>query len=278
MDDGQLTMKTGDDKDQMLLTPALTLKTNAKGDVTYLDLFGSFPGGNVTVSLKQNANKKSELQIKSENAGAALRVLDIYDSMIGGSMDIRGTQIEGGGVNDIRGRAVISKFTIVKAPFLAKLINLFSLSGLTELLQNKGIEFKNLKTDFEWRDAKSGRIIALRNGRTTGASIGLTFGGTVNQDKGKLDISGTFVPISEINSFFNKIPLIGSLLTGGKNGGVIAATYAMTGDTENPSVFLNPLSVLTPGFLRSILFENDKNSFDDMDKKKSAPVKKGFNN
>lgn len=271
-------MKTGDDKDQMLSSPTLTLKTNAKGDVIYLDLFGSFTGGDVTVSLKPNANKKSELHIKSENAGAALRVLDIYDTMIGGVMDIRGTQIEGGGVNDIRGRAIISNFTIVKAPFLAKLINLFSLSGLTELLQNKGIEFKNLKTDFEWRDAKAGRIIALRNGRTTGASIGLTFGGTVNQDKGKMDISGTFVPISEINSFFNKIPLIGSLLTGGKNGGVIAATYAITGDTENPSVFLNPLSVLTPGFLRSILFENDKNSFDDMDKKNSVPVKKGFNN
>ena len=42
---------------------------------------------------------------------------------------------------------------------------------------------------------------------------------------------------------------------GGKNGGIIAATYAMKGSTDNPNVFINPLSVLAPGFLRSILFE-----------------------
>ena len=273
-------MKTGDDKDQLLSSPDLTLKTNTKGQVAYLDLKGDFTGGSVLVTLKPNATGQSELRIKSENAGAALRVLDIYDTMIGGVMDIRGTQISGGGVNDIRGRAIISNFTIVKAPFLAKLINLFSLSGLTELLQNKGIEFKNLKTDFEWKETKSGQVISLRNGRTTGASIGLTFGGTVNQNKGEMNISGTFVPMSEINNFVSKIPLIGNLLTGGKNGGVIAATYAMKGDTENPNVFLNPLSVLTPGFLRSIFFENDKNVFDDIENNevKNPTQKKGFNN
>jgi hypothetical protein len=273
-------MKTGDDKDQILLSPDLTLKTSSKGDVTYLDLNGRFDGGNVSVSLKPNATGKSELQIKSENAGGALRVLDIYDTMIGGVMDIRGTQISGGGVNDITGRGTISNFTIVKAPFLAKLINLFSLSGLSELLQDRGIEFKSLKTDFEWKESTSGRVISLKNGRTTGASIGLTFGGLINQDKGIMDLSGTFVPMSEVNGIVSKIPLIGNLLTGGKNGGIIAATYAMNGKTENPNVFLNPLSVLTPGFLRSILFENNNNVFDDMDDSdvKFPQKKKELNN
>lgn len=273
-------MKTGDDKDQILLSPDLSLKTNSAGDVTFLDLKGNFTGGNISVSLKPNASGKSEIHIQSDNAGAALRTLDIYDTMIGGVMDIRGTQMKGGGVNDIRGRGSISQFTIVKAPFLAKLINLFSLSGLTELLQDKGIEFKSLKTDFEWKDTKSGRVISVLNGRTTGASIGLTFGGVINQDKGTMDISGTFVPMSEINKFVSKIPIIGNLLTGGKNGGVIAATYAMKGDSENPSVFLNPLSVFTPGFLRSILFENDKNVFDDSDDLdvKAPEKKRGLNN
>ncbi len=254
-------MKTGDEADRLLLSPILSLKTDAAGDVAFLDLKGGFPNGTVSVSLKPDEKGMTRLQIKSDNAGGALRVFDLYDQMVGGQVDIRGIQIAGGGINDITGRGIIHNFTIVRAPVLAKLINLFSLSGLTELLQNKGIEFKTLKTEFEWKETKVGRVIAFRNGRTTGASIGLTFGGNINQDKGSVDVSGTFVPMSEINGFFGKIPLIGDFLIGGKNGGVIAATYAMTGKANNPSVFINPLSVLTPGFLRSFLFEKKDDSF-----------------
>ncbi len=272
-------IKTGANPDQMLLAPTLSLKTNTNGDVTSLNLKGGFKDGTISVSLSPDAKGKTQMSISSNNAGRALYVLDIYDQMIGGTLNIKGAQIAGGGVNDIMGRAQISNFTVVKAPFLAKLINLFSLSGLTELLQNKGIEFEKLKTDFQWKDSKSGRIISVQNGRTSGASIGLTFGGIVYQDSDKMDISGTFVPMSQINGFVSKIPVIGGLLTGGKGGGIIAATYAMTGKTQDPNVFVNPLSVLTPGFLRSILFENNTTIFDnggDEDKKK--PAKKGFNN
>ncbi len=43
---------------------------------------------------------------------------------------------------------------------------------------------------------------------------------------------------------------MGDLLTGG--GGLIAASYTMTGASEDPKVLINPLSVLTPGILRTI--------------------------
>ena len=38
----------------------------------------------------------------------------------------------------------------------------------------------------------------------------------------------------------------------------VAATYTIKGPTKDPSVMVNPLSVLTPGILRSIFFENNK--------------------
>ncbi len=268
-------IKTGPNADQMLTKPVLSLQTNDKGDVAFLDLSGQIKGGSLSVSLKPDAQGKMQLKIASNNAGSALHTLDLYDQVIGGALDISGSQIDGGGLNDIAGKAQITNFTVVRAPVLAKLINLFSLSGLTELLQNKGIEFEKLRTRFEWKNTSSGRVIALQNGRTSGASIGLTFGGNMYQDTGTLDISGTFVPISQINGLVNQIPLIGNLLTGGKNGGVIAATYAMKGKSDDPSVFINPLSVLTPGFLRSILFENNSSIFDDKpDRASSTPVPK----
>ena len=112
-----------------------------------------------------------------------------------------------------------------------------------------------MRAEFDWRDSKNGRVINVRNGKASGASIGLTFGGILNQDKNSIDMSGTVVPVAGVNKVVSKIPIVGELLTGGKDGGVIAATYAVKGTPENPDVFVNPLSVLAPGFLRSILFE-----------------------
>jgi hypothetical protein len=74
-------------------------------------------------------------------------------------------------------------------------------------------------------------------------------------DRGKktTDVSGTIIPMTEVNSLIGKIPLLGNLLGG--DTGLIAATYTMKGPTSNPTVMVNPLSVLAPGVLRRILFE-----------------------
>ena len=77
----------------------------------------------------------------------------------------------------------------------------------------------------------------------------------MDKSNSTMDLQGTIVPMSEINTFLSNIPLIGDLLTGGSGGGIIAATYTMKGNSKEPSVLINPLSVLTPGFLRTILFE-----------------------
>ena len=56
-----------------------------------------------------------------------------------------------------------------------------------------------------------------------------------------------------------RIPVLGNILTGGeKGGGVFAATYTMTGPMEEPVILVNPLSALTPGFLRNLfgIFSN----------------------
>ena len=152
----------------------------------------------------------------------------------------------------------------MRAPALAQLIGAFSLTGLPEVLANDGISFSKLRSNFIWKETRHGsRIINLYDGTTGGGSVGLTFGGVINQTKDTVDITGTFVPISQINKILSSIPLVGRLLTGGKNGGLIAATYTMKGTSSDTRVTVNPLSVLAPGFLRSILFEGGMNSGQD---------------
>ena len=41
-------------------------------------------------------------------------------------------------------------------------------------------------------------------------------------------------------------------MVGGKGEGIFAATYSVTGTTEEPKIVVNPLAVLAPGFLRNL--------------------------
>jgi len=54
-------------------------------------------------------------------------------------------------------------------------------------------------------------------------------------------------------------------LNGGeKGGGLVAFNFSMKGSTDDPEVTMNPLSALTPGFLRHLfdIFNNgDESSF-----------------
>jgi hypothetical protein len=272
------TMRTGDDPDQVIKNPVLEADIDAKGQVRSLDLAASIGSGPFHLVMKPDQSGAMVLKVTATDAGKTLRAFDIYDNMTGGSLNVDGRQIPGGKINDMKGSASIGEFRVVKAPALAQLINALSLGGVGELLQNKGISFSKLRTDFIWKDTPDGRIISLSDGRTSGASIGLSFGGIVNQTKGTVDISGTFVPMSGINKLVSSIPIVGGLLTGGKNGGIIAATYAMKGDSDNPRVFINPLSVLAPGFLRSILFEGGMDMNDNDEDEPRKPVKKSRSN
>ncbi len=65
-----------------------------------------------------------------------------------------------------------------------------------------------------------------------------------------MNLRGTLVPSYTLNSLLGNIPILGMLLTGGEGEGVFALTYRVRGSVESPTVSVNPLSVLAPGFLR----------------------------
>jgi hypothetical protein len=54
------------------------------------------------------------------------------------------------------------------------------------------------------------------------------------------------------------VPPVGKMLTGGEGQGVFAARYSITGSDDKPDVSVNPLSILTPGFLRGVFDVFDK--------------------
>jgi hypothetical protein len=48
------------------------------------------------------------------------------------------------------------------------------------------------------------------------------------------------------------VPILGDILASRKGEGVFGVTYSMKGPLEDPTLTVNPLSVLTPGILRRI--------------------------
>ena len=63
-------------------------------------------------------------------------------------------------------------------------------------------------------------------------------------------MTGTVVPAYFFNQLLGKLPLVGQIFSPEKGGGVFAARYSVRGKLADPQVGVNPLSALTPGFLR----------------------------
>ena len=196
------------------------------------------------------------LVFNSDDVGATLKAFGYYKNMVGGDLLVRGVPPENVYRGKLNGLATISNFRVVDAPVLARLLNAMSLTGILQLLGNDGVDFTRLKANFIWEQRYGGAMLTILDGKTAGSAMGLTFQGTIDEAKDAVNIKGTVVPVSMVNDLVSSLPLIGDIITGG-GGAVFAATYTITGPTEDPKTSVNPLAVLAPGFLRKLFFEGD---------------------
>ena len=86
--------------------------------------------------------------------------------------------------------------------------------------------------------------------RAFSASLGVTASGRLDFGRKLVALNGTIVPAYFFNALPGRIPLIGRLFSPEKGSGLFAANYTLNGSLTNPSMSINPLSALTPGFLR----------------------------
>ncbi len=189
------------------------------------------------------------LTIDSNNAGDAFRFLDFYDNMRGGALKVSGVYDDSAAGEPLKGEITVKDFRIANAPAFARLVSILSLTGILEMLDGEGLAFNTMDAPFSLHDG----TLKFSDARASGISLGFTASGNVYTHADVLDIEGTVVPAYALNSALGNIPLLGDLLTGGeKGGGVFAANYSITGSVEKPVVRVNPLSALTPGFLRKV--------------------------
>ena len=234
----------------------LAVDIDSEGHFNTLELSGVAGKGNVSIRYKPDESGKRVFRMEAEDAGGALKAFGVYENIVGGRLDIYGEPIKGYNDRNVKGLGTITNFKVVKAPTLARLLGMLSLPGVLSALRDEGLSFSKLEAKFDWVYRPHGSLLVVKDGRTSGNSVGFTFDGTYDKSAGKIDVDGTMIPLSGVNKFIGNIPLVGDILTGG-SGGVIAATYSVKGEAKNPQVFVNPLSVLTPGILRRFLFEQN---------------------
>ncbi len=194
--------------------------------------------------IGQNARNEEGLPviaIETTDAGALLRYLDLYRRMVGGNMLLQFA----GKNDDMKGGIIIRQFALRDDPALANVAAKSKAAGRETISDATEVPFTKLRADFAF---ESGRM-TLKDATLSGPQVGGTVEGTLDFNKDRADLSGTFVPAYGINNAFNHIPIVGQLL-GGKDEGLFAINFRVTGALSSPTVSVNPLSAVAPGFLR----------------------------
>jgi len=172
----------------------------------------------------------------------------MFNIGIGGKMKVVADMVEHERGISLGGHAEAKKFKVIDTPGFSKLLAEKKFKKAQEELKKGGLDFDTFSMEFRTYNG----VMEINKGHARGSNLGITMEGAVDQAYDEMSISGTLIPAYGINSFLGKIPLIGTLLTGGKGQGVFAATYSITGPLDNPEIKINPLAALAPGILRSL--------------------------
>jgi hypothetical protein len=191
--------------------------------------------------------------LQAEDAGALLRFTDVYRRMSGGDLVLQLATGDG----PQAGHVVLRSFALVNEPALRRII-----PTQTQIVagQDRAGNPQAVRVDVNEVQFTKARLEFTRNaGRLDfkdaaiwGNQIGFTLGGFIDYARDRLDITGTFVPAYGLNNVFAQVPLFGPLLGGSQYEGLFAVNFRLNGQASSPSLTVNPLSAVAPGFLRKL--------------------------
>ncbi len=182
------------------------------------------------------------IYIESGDAGALFRFADMYSRVHGGQMWVaidppspdRSPQVGILFIRDftVRGEKGLDRI-VADAPGQAR----------------SGVPFTEMHAEFTRFPGK----MAVRNGVVRGPLVGATMSGQINYTKNDVHLRGTFVPFYGLNNMFGQIPIVGLVLGGGSNEGLVGITYEAVGPIAQPQILVNPVTAIAPGLLRKFI-------------------------
>ena len=210
-------------------------------------LNGKQPAG-VELETKSGARV---LKAEAHDAGAAFRLVGFYRSIEGGEASLQ-VNMDAGSRGTKSGTLWARDFNVVGDAVVANVLTDPSsaavLGANKQPIAQSRIGFKRLRAPFVVGAGK----FYLRDAYVNGPQIGATMRGTVDFKSQTVELGGTYVPFYGLNSALGAIPILGRVLVGRQGEGVVGITFAIKGKLDDPTVLVNPMSVMAPGIFRQI--------------------------
>jgi hypothetical protein len=232
---------------------AASIKASIKSrELRALEFRGKFRSAMVTAQLARFERGAPVLVLESQDAGATLRFVDLYRRMHGGALALQVTTGDG----PQRGTVAVDEFRLRNEPALKRIASSQPHGGGSDdrghvqmpRFDTNEVEFARLRAEF----GRSASRLEFRDAAIWGAQIGFKASGWIDYARDRADISGTFTPLYGLNNAFAQVPLFGPILGGGQNEGLIAVNFRISGLASAPTLTVNPLSIVAPGFLRKL--------------------------
>jgi hypothetical protein len=202
--------------------------------------------GELVASITPRAGGR-DVSITAADAGTMLRALDVDDNLSGGRLQLEGAYDDARPGSPLSGTAILANdFSIRRALAVGRVLQAMTLYGLTDVARGPGLHFSRLVAPFRWYR----RVLTLTGARAFSSSLGITAQGDIDLRRQTANVTGTVVPAYFFNQLLGDLPVVGKIFSPEKGGGLFAARYSVRGPLADPKVGINPLSALTPGFLR----------------------------
>ncbi|VAW16165.1 hypothetical protein MNBD_ALPHA12-1287 [hydrothermal vent metagenome] len=203
-------------------------------------------GGTNSVSITTNPVPDGRvMSVAFNDLGTLLRFVGVYPRLVGGagSLVMKTNKMR----NEDVGTFSLRDFSIINEENVVQILGNDPKSRERIAKENR-VDFNQGQADFVRRPDR----IEITRAVLDGNQMGGTMRGFIYTDAGQYDLTGTYIPLFELNNAFQQIPILGPLLGGRRGEGLIGITFAIRGDLNNPQFLVNPASILAPGVLRSI--------------------------
>ncbi len=194
----------------------------------------------VTADLRGRAQGREVVYLETNDAGAFFRFTDTYSKMVGGQLALA-LEPPTAEPTAREGLMNVMNFTVKDEAALERVA-----AGAPGA--QSGVQFSRLRAEFTRNNGQ----LTVREGVVKGPTIGATIEGSIDFPGNQVRMSGTFVPMYGLNNMFGQIPVLGLIIGGGSNEGLIGMTYEVVGSPSRPTLRVNPISMMAPGVLRKI--------------------------
>lgn len=214
-------------------------------------LKGSFETEDASLNARIYPHKgKRRLQVNAKQLGTILQQTGAFSDMKNGNLTLEGIFRDDQPGRPLIGQLKAKEFNVKNIPVLARLLTIATFTGIVDSLSGGGIYFDRMELPFRY----DGNTLTIRQATAKGPSVGLTADGMLDLAEDTIKLDGVMIPAKLLDTLLGNIPLLGNIyraVTGDE--GLVAMNYTMREKVSEPEISVNPLSALTPGFLKGFI-------------------------